>query len=290
MMPRIDPQDPQLLHRVRDRLVTAGEPPTPSRVARALREDGAVLGDTAVLAVTATLRSELVGMGPIEQLLAKPGVTDVLVNGPDEVWLDEGQGLRRCEVRFPAAESVRRMATRLATAAGLRLDETSPFVELVLDDGARVHCALPPIAPNGPLVSIRVPPRRTLALEELVVREWAPPEAMPWLSAILGSRCNVLITGGTGSGKTTVLSSLLSRVAADDRLLLIEDSSELRPEHPHVVRLLTRTANVEGAGAVTMRDLVRQALRMRPDRIVVGEVHGAEVVDWSRIHIWNLGI
>lgn len=272
--------DAALTERVRDALVASGRPPSAAAVAGVLRSEGHMLGDAAVLEATELLRSEFLGAGPLEGLLATPEVTDVLVNGPGEVWVDTGDGLRLTDVRFPSAAAVRRLATRVSSAAGRRLDEASPFVDLLFESGVRVHVALPPIAPDGPLISIRVPPRRPLSLDDLVASGWAPASFVPWLHAVLLSRLGFLVTGGTASGKTTVLSVLLSHVPAEERLLLVEDAGELRPRHPHVVRLQSRPANLEGAGAVTLRDLVRQGLRMRPDRIVIGEVRGAEVADW----------
>jgi pilus assembly protein CpaF len=272
--------DPRVVQRVRDALVASGEPPSAAHVASVLRQQTGVLGDAAVLETTELLRSELVGVGPLEALLADPNVTDVLVNGPGLVWVDDGAGLRLTDVRFPSEPAVRRLASRIATAANRRLDEASPFVDLLLESGVRVHVALPPVAPDGPLISVRIPPRRVLTLHDLIAAGWAPASVLPWLRAVVTSRLGFLVTGGTGSGKTTVLSVLLSQVSADERLLLIEDSGELRPQHPHVVRLQSRPPNLEGAGAVTLRDLVRQGLRMRPDRIVIGEVRGAEVADW----------
>jgi pilus assembly protein CpaF len=272
--------DTELMERVRDALVASGQPPSAAHVASVLRDEGGVLGDAAVLEATDLLRSELLGAGPLEELLTTPGVTDVLVNGPGEIWVDSGVGLRLTDVRFPSAAAVRRLATRIATAGGRRLDEASPFVDLLLESGVRVHVALPPIAPGGPLISVRVPPRRALSLDDLVASGWAPASFVPWLSAVLTSRLGFLVTGGTGSGKTTVLSVLLSHVCPHERVLLVEDAGELQPRHPHVVRLQSRPANLEGAGAVTLRDLVRQGLRMRPDRIVIGEVRGTEVADW----------
>jgi pilus assembly protein CpaF len=274
-----NPPDAALVARVRDRLVSDGREPTPSVVAEVLRHDGLVLGDTAVLSLVAGLRAELVGLGPLEALLADPDVTDVLVNSPTEVWLDRGAGLERVEVRLASELAVRRLAQRLAAAAGRRLDDAAPFVDAALPGGMRLHAVLPPISPGGTVISIRTLRRRSFTLAELVDRGTVPAAAVPWLRALVDGRLAYLVTGGTGSGKTTFLSSMLSLVDPGERLLLVEDSCELTPDHPHVVRLTARSPNVEGTGAVTLRDLVRQALRMRPDRIVVGEVRGAEVVD-----------
>ena len=272
--------DPALLDRVRRRVASAGGPPTPARVAAALREEGGRLrGDAETLAVLRVLQSEIAGAGPLEPLLRDPAVTDILVNRPDEVWVDRGAGLERVGVRFADDAAVRRLAARLAAPTGRRLDDAQPWVDARLPGGVRLHAVLPPIAPGGVCLSLRVPRRRVFALDELVAGGTVPPDGAALLADLVASRAAFLVTGGTGTGKTTLLSALLSMVDPGDRVLLVEDAGELAPEHPHVVRLEARPPNVEGAGAVSLRDLVRQALRMRPDRVVVGEVRGAEVVD-----------
>lgn len=269
----------ELVDRVRDRLAAEGSAATPSKVAEALLAEGAILGDAAVLDVVAALRSELAGAGPLEALLCEPNVTDVLVNGPSSVWVDRGTGPQLEPVRFRDEAAVRRLAQRLAASAGRRLDDATPYVDARMPDGTRLHAILPPVAPRGTCVSLRIPRRRVFTLDDLVALGTIPAQGAPWLLALVLSRCAFLISGGTGSGKTTLLSALLSVADPGERLLLVEDSGELEPAHPHVVRLEGRPANVEGTGQVSLRDLVRQALRMRPDRLVVGEVRGGEVVD-----------
>ncbi len=268
-----------LLGAVRLHLAERGGEPTPARVAEALRAHGRLLGDAEVLGVVQALRSELVGAGPLEPLLADPEVTDILVNAPDEVWVDRGRGLERAEVRFADAAAVRRLAQRLATTAGRRLDDARPWVDARLPDGTRLHAVLPPVVVGSPCLSLRVVRARAFTLAELVAAGTLDGETAALLRAVLDARLSFMISGGTGSGKTTLLSCLLGLVDPAARIVLAEDSAELRPDHPHVVRLETRPANQEGAGRVTLRDLVRQALRMRPDRLVVGEVRGPEVVD-----------
>ncbi|MBB5120502.1 hypothetical protein AF335_11275 [Streptomyces eurocidicus] len=269
----------ELLETVRLRLAESGAEPTPARVAEALRREGRLLGDAEVLGVVARLRSELVGTGPLERLLVSPDVTDVLVTAPDQVWVDRGAGLERTEVTFPDATAVRRLAQRLAAIAGRRLDDARPWVDARLPDGTRLHAVLPPVAVGSTCLSLRVVRPRAFTLEDLVDAGTVPPGGQLLLRAVLDARLSFVISGGTGSGKTTLLTCLLGLVAPDERIVLAEDSAELRPDHPHVVRLETRPANQEGMGLVTLRDLVRQALRMRPDRLVVGEVRGPEVTD-----------
>jgi len=265
-----------LLERVRTVLANAGAEPTPSRVAATLRAEGRILGDAGVLAVVDALRRDTVGAGPLEPLLRTPGVTDVLVNGPNAVYLERGRGLELSEVRFPDDAAVRRLAQRLAAAGGRRLDDATPFVDVRLGDATRFHAALAPVARPGTCLSLRVPGRRAFEMAELIAAETLTPDAAALLGEVVVARLAFLVSGGTGSGKTTLLAALLSLVSAEERIVVVEDASELRPEHPHVVGLEGRPPNVEGAGEIVLRDLVRQALRMRPDRLVVGEVRGAE--------------
>ena len=270
--------DPLLVTRIRRRVAASGLPPSGATVAAALHEEGGALrGD--LRDVLAALQQEIIGAGPLAPLLADSAVTDVLVNGPGEVWVDRGRGLERSTVRFADEDAVRRLAQRLVAPTGRRLDDAQPWVDARLADGVRLHAVLPPVAPAGTCVSLRVPRQRVFSLAELVAAGSMPPDGAELLQRLVASRAAFLVSGGTGTGKTTLLSALLSRCAPDDRLLLVEDAAELQPAHPHVVRLEARPANVEGAGEVTLRDLVRQALRMRPDRVVVGEVRGGEVLD-----------
>lgn len=268
-----------LVDAVRERLARSPGDLTPHRVAQALRDTGRPVGDATVLAVHEVLRRDVVGAGPLEPLLAVPGVTDVVVNGPDAVYLDRGDGLERSHVSFADDESVRRLAQRLASIGGRRLDDASPHVDLRLADGTRFHAVLAPIARPGTAISLRVPRRGGFSLDQLVAAGSVPSPVAALLDRVLAERLAFLVSGGTGTGKTTLLAALLARLPAAERLVVVEDASELRPDHPHVVGLEGRPPNAEGAGAVDLRTLVRQALRMRPDRLVVGEVRGGEVVE-----------
>jgi pilus assembly protein CpaF len=268
-----------LVEEVREHLARDAGEVTPHRVAEALRTSGRPVGDATVLAVHEALRRDVVGAGPLEPWLRTAEVTDVLVNGPDQVYVDRGQGLERVDVSFPGEESVRRLAQRLAASGGRRLDDATPHVDVRLRDGTRFHAVLAPLARPGTVLSLRVPHQRVLSLDDLLLAGTVTEHGARLLRRMIEARLAFLVSGGTGSGKTTLLNTLLSLVPPTQRLVLVEDASELRPEHPHVVGLEARPPNIEGAGEITLRTLVRQALRMRPDRLVVGEVRGAEVVE-----------
>jgi pilus assembly protein CpaF len=268
-----------LVEEVRERLARETGEVSPQRVAEALRASGRPVGDATVLAVHEALRRDVVGAGPLEPFLRAPEVTDVLVNGPDDVYVDRGQGLQRVEVTFADDEAVRRLAQRLAASGGRRLDDATPHVDVRLRDGTRFHAVLAPLARPGTVLSFRVPHQRVLSLDDLLAAGTLTEQGVRVLQAVVARRLAFLVSGGTGSGKTTLLNTLLSVVPDTHRLVLVEDASELRPDHPHVVGLEARPPNIEGAGEVTLRTLVRQALRMRPDRLVVGEVRGGEVVE-----------
>ena len=274
-----------LVERVRGRLADSGVPITAAAVAEAVRgEAGGVLGHRDLLDALRLIRQEFVGAGPLEPLLRAPGVTDVLVTAPDEVWIDGTDGLRRSDVAFPDEDSVRRLAQRLALACGRRLDDAQPYVDAWLPDAdpldrVRLHAVLRPLAADGTCLSLRVLRRAAHDLGSLERLGTFDAATHRLLAAIVDARLAFLVTGGTGAGKTSLLSALLGRVSPTERIVCVEDAGELRPAHPQFVRLVSRPANVEGAGEVTLADLVRQALRMRPDRLIVGEVRGAEVCD-----------
>jgi pilus assembly protein CpaF len=263
-----------LVDRVRRRLVA--EPAGLEDAVRA--ESGGIVDDAVFAGLRRDVEAELHGAGPLEPLLATAGVTDVLVNAPDSVWLDRGRGMERTGVTFTGDAAVRRLAQRLAASAGRRLDDAMPYADAVLPDGTRLHAVLPPVVAST-TISLRVLARRPHDLDGLVALGAMPPQIADVLRAAVAARLALVITGGTGTGKTTLLGALLGELRPSERLLVIEDAPELVIDHPHVVRLVARAANVEGAGAIGLRELVRQALRMRPDRLVVGEFRGAEMVE-----------
>jgi len=267
---------------IRRRLVDLGRAHTAHDVAQAMRAEGRVVTDAGLIETVEALRRHSVGAGPLEPLLRRRGVTDVLVNGPDQVYLDRGAGLELTEVRFGSDEEVRALAQRLAASVGRRLDDASPFVDARLPDGCRVHAVLGTLAEPGTCLSLRVPAARQLALADFVATGAMCTRAAALLTRLVQARLAFLVSGGTGSGKTTLLGALLALVPHEERIVLVEDSRELVPDHPHVVRLQSRPPNAEGVGAITVTDLVRHSLRMRPDRLVVGEVRGGEIADLLR--------
>ncbi|MFJ4209749.1 TadA family conjugal transfer-associated ATPase [Paenarthrobacter sp. NPDC089675] len=266
-----------LLEVVRESVLDGHGPVTPSTVAAAVHASGKLLGTAGALEAAESIDAELNGLGPLQQLARDPAVTDIFVNGPDSVWLDRGHGLERSSVRFESEHQVRALAARLVAAGGRRLDDGSPCVDVRLKDGYRVHAVLAPISTAGTLLSIRIRRERTFTLGELRQSGMFGEEIEDVLRAVVGCRLSFLISGATGSGKTTLLSTLLGLSDPSERLVLIEDAAELNPAHPHVVTLESRHGNLEGGGALDLGELVRQALRMRPDRLIVGECRGAEV-------------
>lgn len=229
--------------------------------------------------VVARVIRDSVGLGPLEVLLADPAVEEVMVNGPDRVYVERRGLLEPTDVRFESEEELRNTIERILAPLGRRVDELSPMVDARLADGSRVNVVIPPLAIDGPALSIRRFGARRPGPDELVATGSMTAEQRRLLEAAVAGRRSVLVSGGTGSGKTTLLNALSSFIAPGERVVTIEDAAELRLQQPHVVRLESRPAGVEGRGEVAIRDLLRNALRMRPDRIVIGEVRGAEALD-----------
>jgi pilus assembly protein CpaF len=258
----------------------------PERLRREVRALAAQLTQTAPEMLNAVERERLIdeimaeafGLGPLEGFMNDPTVSDILVNGPDEVYVERRGRLQRTDVVFGDNHHVVQIIQRIAARVGRRIDEMSPMVDARLPDGSRVNAIIPPLALDGPVLSIR---RFGVKLrpDDLLGNTTLMPEMLQLLRGAVEARSNLVISGGTGAGKTTLLNSLSSFVPIDERLVTIEDSAELQLQQPHVVRLETRLPNLEGVGEVTQRDLVRNSLRMRPDRIIIGEVRGAEAMD-----------
>lgn len=218
------------------------------------------------------------GYGPLTDLMADGDVTDVLINGPDEIWIERSGALQRTDRRFDSTGELITFAQRLLATAGERADVSSPIADARLSDGTRIHVVMPPIAPGGPLVSFRRWPERRLTLADLVAAGTLTKSALDELVALVAARRSIIVSGATGTGKTTLLNALLDFVGSDERVVIVEEIAELAPACAHFARLVSRRPGVEGTGSVELDDLVRAALRMRPDRIVVGEVRGPEAL------------
>lgn len=265
--------------RVRRRIARDGGDATPGALDEALRGEPALLADDRGYGtLRRAVSDELAGIGPLTELRRDAAVTDILVNGAQEVWIDRGRGVERSAVRFGSDAEVRILAQRLAAAAGRRLDDAAPFADAALPDGTRLHAVLPPLV-AAPMLCLRFFRARGFALADLRAHGLVDDEGAGLLRAIVAARMAFLVSGGTGTGKSTLLGAMLGLADPGERILLVEDVAELAVDHPHVVRLTSRQANIEGAGEIGPAVLVRQALRMRPDRVIVGEFRGAEAMD-----------
>ena len=282
----------ELKERIRTILMTRIDPTVAGRIPRAaLRreitklvseiatEDRVQLNKLEEAALAADLSDDMVGLGPLETLLEDDDVTDVLANGPFDIYVERHGKLEKTGARFRDPQHLVNIAQRIATAIGRRVDEASPMVDARLADGSRVNIVLPPLVLNGGTISIRKFPKRSLTLDMMVQQENLSLEIARLLQIAARSRLNILISGGTGSGKTTLLNAISQQIDRDERVITVEDAVELRLQQPHIVQMETRPSNIEGVGQVAQRELVRNALRMRPDRIIVGEVRGAEAFD-----------
>ena len=251
----------------------------PAAVRELVDEQAAVLSQPRRAQICELILRDTVGLGPLEDLLADPEVEEVMVNGHQRVYVERHGTIEAADVRFPSEQALRDAIERILAPVGRRVDELSPMADARLADGSRVNVIIPPLAVDGPTLSVR----RFTAVrpdpDELTASGTLTPEVRDLLASAVAGRRNLLISGGTGSGKTTLLNALSVYIDPSERVITIEDAAELRLRQPHVVRLESRPASVEGRGAVTIRDLLRNALRMRPDRIVIGEVRGAEALD-----------
>jgi pilus assembly protein CpaF len=267
----------------RRRAEAAAGNPRPDALPDAVRalvdEDAAVLSEPTRARITELILRDTVGLGPLEELMADARVEEVMVNGPAEVYVERGGRIERTQVQFESERELRDAIERILTPLGRRIDELSPMVDARLEDGSRVNVVIPPLAVGGPSLSIRRFAADRPGPDELVAWGSLTAEARDLLAATVAARRSILISGGTGSGKTTLLNALSTYIEPHERVITIEDAAELALRQPHVVRLETRPASVEGRGEVTIRDLLRNALRMRPDRIVIGEVRGPEALD-----------
>ena len=248
-------------------------------ISEILDEEGRLLTDADRARLIEEIKNELLGLGPLEPLLWDDEITDILVNGPSQVYVERGGKLYLTDVSFQDDQHLMLIIDRIVSQVGRRVDEASPMVDARLPDGSRINAVIPPLALDGPSLSIRRFGKRRYSVDDLVAKDSITPDMVEFIRAIVRARLNVLVCGGTGSGKTTMLNCISAFIPVDERVVTIEDSAELVLQQPHVVRLETRPPNVEGKGEVTARELVRNCLRMRPDRIIVGEVRGSEVFD-----------
>ena len=282
----------ELKERIRTVLLSRIDPTVAGRIPRAAlrREVAKLVNEIATeervqlnkleeMALAADLSDDMVGLGPLEPFLDDEEITDILANGPFDIYVERNGKLEKTPARFRDAQHLASIAQRIATAIGRRIDEASPMVDARLADGSRVNIVLPPLVLNGGSISIRKFPKQTLTLDMMVQQQNLSPEVARLLEIATCSRLNMLISGGTGSGKTTLLNAVSQHIDCDERVITVEDAVELRLQQPHVVQMETRPPNIEGVGQVAQRELVRNALRMRPDRIIVGEVRGAEAFD-----------
>jgi pilus assembly protein CpaF len=227
----------------------------------------------------AEIADDIFGYGPLERLLADPSVSEIMVNGPKDIWIERAGRLSETPLTFTDASHLRRIITKMVGQIGRRIDESSPLVDARLPDGSRVNAIIPPLSLSGPLLTIRKFAQNRFALSELIEIGTISNEAAEFLKNCIQAQLNILVSGGTGTGKTTFLNALSAAIPDSDRIVTIEDAAELQLAQRHVIRLESRPKNIEGEGEITIRDLVRNALRMRPDRIIVGEVRGAEALD-----------
>ncbi len=248
-------------------------------VGEILFEDKLRLNAPEKAAVIELILADMLGLGPLEPLLADEAVTDIMVNGPNQVYIEKGGKLQLTEVIFRDNEHVMNVARRIVAHVGRRVDETTPLCDARLADGSRVNIIIPPLAIDGSSISIRKFAKQSITLDIMKKQKNISPEMATVMKIASRSRLNILISGGTGSGKTTLLNALSQMIDHGERIVTIEDAAELQLQQPHVVRLETRPPNLEGEGAITMRDLVKNSLRMRPDRIILGEIRGSEAVD-----------
>ena len=248
-------------------------------VGRLLDEDNVVVNDIERRTLVRDIQDEVLGFGPLEPLLADPEISDILVNTYRQVYVERHGQLELSTIRFTDDAHLLKIIDKIVSRVGRRIDESSPMVDARLPDGSRVNAIIPPLAIDGPVMSIRRFSAQPLRLADLVERHSLTTEMAQILQGLGKAKVNILISGGTGSGKTTMLNAISGFISTSERIVTIEDAAELQMQQPHVVRLETRPANIEGKGEVTQRALVRNALRMRPDRIILGEVRGAEALD-----------
>ncbi|MDR2748601.1 MAG: TadA family conjugal transfer-associated ATPase [Bifidobacteriaceae bacterium] len=242
-----------------------------------------IIGSNSVSKIVDAVNADILGLGPLQFLSEIPGVTDIVVNGPNNVWIDRGNGMEKAKVepgKIDTPEKLRDFAFRLAVLAGARLDDSAPIVDGQLPQGFRLHAVIEPLCESGALISIRIPSNRTFTFDQFIENGTIENEWADIIKQFIKAKKNIIITGATGSGKTTLLSALISIIEPEERILCIEESKEIQTNiHPHIISMCAKKANIEGLGEITLQQLVKASLRMRPDRLLLGEARGPEIVD-----------
>ena len=264
---------------IRTKLVEVGAFPNSVSVAKTVRDEFPLVGSKEHLKIYEEVVTTIAGLGPLENLSKQEGITDILVNGPKDVWFVDAAGMHKAEICWESETELRDFAGHLALQSSRRLDDSQPFLDVQIANTIRIHAVIPPLSNCGTCLSIRIAQPQLTKLSDLYERQMFGEQALITLKELVTSGASFMISGGTGSGKTTLLGALLAEVNPLERVVAIEDTKELSVDHPHFVSLQSRSSNSEGAGLVTLRDLVRQSLRMRPDRLILGEVRGLEIID-----------
>lgn len=270
---------PEQVSSIRSQLLNKSLPINAATIIESLRDTSPDLSPLDLIENADEILAQTIGFGPVENFIRQPGVTDILVNRFDDVWIDSEFGLQKVEASWSSETQLRDFAAKLASLVNRRLDDVNPFLDAKLENGIRFHAIIPPLAINGTALAFRIPSKKKLSLDDLVNLKTIEVPISQILRQIIHNKISFAISGSTGSGKTTILGALLSEVSKNERILIVEDSAELNISHPNCVSLQTRGENAEGIGAVELKQLIKQTLRMRPDRIVIGEVRGTEVLD-----------
>lgn len=270
---------PEQVSSIRSQLLNNSLPINVTTIIESLRDSSPNLSPLDLIENADEILAQTIGFGPVENFIHQPGVTDILVNRFDDVWIDSELGLQKVKAAWASETELRDFAAKLASLVNRRLDDVNPFLDAKLENGIRFHAIIPPLAINGTALAFRLPSAKKLSLDDLVNLGTIDEPIAQILRQIIRNKISFAISGNTGSGKTTILGALLSEVSESERILIVEDSAELNINHPNCVSLQSRGENAEGIGAIELKQLIKQTLRMRPDRIVIGEVRGTEVLD-----------